>query len=306
MVLLKLRLRQTWSKFMALGQKEEESEKLSKLPIKLQGMARKQCEKWQCGYGSNKSRKTKNGYNVGPVKIAFSRAVEWGGVVWWQQLSCCESRKQNRGKGKSAFQDAEQGKNGWKMGEITWVGWKRKSSRRGAGTWRRISSMMTHTNTKKKRTKESTRKLVKTFFSVCFPTFGRFCAARPHKTCHSWPQIQLTFICENIAAVLGVLAHPTPLSHSTDPILLWSSFSRSVFYFATHSYTHACTDGIFNFHCRSKLLLKWHFKNLIASSAPPTTQGWKMPSSSVWESCPLEQLLRQIASHRLHKEKNFQ
>jgi len=54
-------------------------------------------------------------------------------------------------EGKSAFQDGkgERGKkeNGEMGGNhMSWL--KRKSSRRGAGTWRRISSMMTH----KKRT----------------------------------------------------------------------------------------------------------------------------------------------------------
>jgi len=35
--------------------REGESEKLSKLPIKLRERARKQCEKRQCGHGPNKT-----------------------------------------------------------------------------------------------------------------------------------------------------------------------------------------------------------------------------------------------------------
>lgn len=117
LVLLKLRLRQTWSKFMALGQKKLESEKLSKLPIKLQGMARKQCEKWQCGYGSNKSRKTKNGYNVGPVKIAFSRG--WSGVVWCGDNSWAVAKvaSKTEEKEKAHFRMRNRGKMDGKWGK---------------------------------------------------------------------------------------------------------------------------------------------------------------------------------------------
>lgn len=48
--------------------KEEESEKLSKLPIKLQGRAQEQCEKRRCG--QNKSPMEES--SRGPAKIAFS------------------------------------------------------------------------------------------------------------------------------------------------------------------------------------------------------------------------------------------
>lgn len=281
----------------------------------------KNCPNCQLNYKAWPENNVRNGNaDTGPIKVEKPKTAttwaqlklhfpgRWSGVVWCGDNSWAVAKvaSKTEEREKAHFRMRNRGKMDGKWGKSHELAENEKVAAEapalGAGFPRWWHTQIQ----KKKRTKESTRKLVKTFFSVCFPTFGRFCAARPHKTCHSWPQIQLTFICENIAAVLGVLAHPTPLSHSTDPILLWSSFSRSVFYFATHSYTHACTDGIFNFHCRSKLLLKWHFKNLIASSAPPTTQGWKMPSSSVWESCPLEQLLRQIASHRLHKEKNFQ
>jgi len=150
-----------------------------------------------------------------------------------------------------------------KWGEITWVGWKEKVAAEapalGAGFPR-----WWHT------------KNVQTFFSVCF-SFGWFCNGWPPKTCHSWPQIQFTFICENIAAVLGVLqtGPTTPPPRSPHFHALFSIFQL------------ARTVGIFNLHCRSKLLLKWHFKNLIAS----LPQG-RCPAAA--SECPLKQLLAKL------------